>query len=145
MPIFRRQALAAAFMHGFPHPFNSIKKILARLTGRSSGRGAGWGCSRLEIHPKAMVEVDLKASALRKRHNWRQAVRLEYYLLDSLPTQVVCCSKVGDLAEGVKPGVSLAAGASCEFALAFLLNVAILYSMSTLLLPARWQSCLSCC
>ncbi|BDA44538.1 probable aquaporin SIP1-1 at C-terminar half [Coccomyxa sp. Obi] len=38
---------------------------------------------------------------------------------------------VGELAEGVKPGVSLAAGAFCEFALAFVLNLAILYSMST--------------
>ncbi|EIE21310.1 aquaporin-like protein [Coccomyxa subellipsoidea C-169] len=38
---------------------------------------------------------------------------------------------LGELAEGVKPGVSLAAGAFCEFALALVLNLAILYSMST--------------
>lgn len=46
----------------------------------------------------------------------------------------MCCGRnVGGLAEGVKPGVSLAAGAFCEFALAFVLNLAILYSMSEFL------------
>ncbi len=45
---------------------------------------------------------------------------------------VYCGRDVGALAEGVKPGVSLAAGAFCEFSLAFVLNLAILYSMSKL-------------
>ena len=46
----------------------------------------------------------------------------------------MCCGRnVGGLAEGVKPGVSLAAGAFCEFALALVLNLAILYSMSEFL------------
>ncbi|CAL5228070.1 g11138 [Coccomyxa viridis] len=38
---------------------------------------------------------------------------------------------LGPLAHGVKPGVSLAAGVACEFALAFLLNLAIFASMGT--------------
>jgi hypothetical protein len=42
---------------------------------------------------------------------------------------VVPRSKVGGLAQGVKPGVTLAEGAACEAALAFFLNLAILYSM----------------
>ena len=32
---------------------------------------------------------------------------------------------LGPLAQGVKPGVSLAAGVACEFTLAFLLNLVI--------------------
>ena len=48
-----------------------------------------------------------------------------------LQTEIVSCDRnVGGLAEGVKPGVSLTAGAFCEFALALVLNLAILYSMS---------------
>ena len=40
-----------------------------------------------------------------------------------------CCRTLGPLAQGVKPGVSLAAGVACEFVLAFLLNLAIFASM----------------
>ncbi len=39
-------------------------------------------------------------------------------------------TQFGALAQGVKPGVSLQAGVACEAALAFLLNLVILYSLS---------------
>jgi hypothetical protein len=54
---------------------------------------------------------------------------MEYPMVHSLKLRT-WCRKLGELAEGVKPGVSLAAGAFCEFSLAVVLNLAILYSMS---------------
>ena len=39
-------------------------------------------------------------------------------------------TQFGALSQGVKPGVSLRAGVACEAALAFLLNLVILYSLS---------------
>ena len=54
---------------------------------------------------------------------------MEYPMVHSLKLRT-WYRKLGELAEGVKPGVSLAAGAFCEFSLAVVLNLAILYSMS---------------
>ena len=50
---------------------------------------------------------------------------MEYPMVHSLKLRT-WYRKLGELAEGVKPGVSLAAGAFCEFSLAVVLNLAIL-------------------
>lgn len=42
-------------------------------------------------------------------------------------------SKFGGLGGGLKPGISLAAGAFCEFALALVLHLTILWSLGVLL------------